>query len=459
MNIRKGITYRPLDCYCDDDTKMLLGKLGAWGYGCLQLILNKLSLENGYYLQWDDRTQCLFALDMYERDDGKIDQCLDFCFNNNIFDKDMYEKHGILTSRGIQENYKQVTQKRIRQWHKPEYVYPELLGEEYLAMQNTETQSCDTQPSYAYAPTSCAQTQVTSPTPVSTPETQPITQQTPQPTAQPLTQSTAPAAQAIQQPATQTTLLSKATPYTLKNSTCDNQSPVNDNQIHPYNIQNNYSCLENSDYGNQNSHSADQNSHFADTNFRSADQNSTQPAQPNCTPKIPSNFQTDVILAQTDVNLSQTGDILGQNDVNLKQSEREREEESIEKRKEERRKESKGERKGNVSQTAPVRLPSETASGTLAQFLSQKLNKKLRNKNLIIDTNDVSADSLYKAIRESAFLRNSQNLDIDWLIANYDDVVSGKYRDFNRTNANPAAIHHRNYDASEVKFSNIDDFL
>ncbi len=406
MNIRKGITYRPLDCYCDDDTKMLLGKLGAWGYGCLQLILNKLSLENGYYLQWDDRTQCLFALDMYERDNGKIDQCLDFCFNNNIFDKDMYEKHGILTSRGIQENYKQVTQKRIRQWHKPEYVYPELLGEEYLDVQSAETQPRDTQQNYTCAPSSRAQTSETAPAPASVPATQPAAQQTPQPTAQLLTQSTAPATQAPQQGSDCTTA---------------------------------------------------QGNHLAQAS--ACDQNSTHSAQPNCTPKIPSNFQTDVILAQTDVNLSQTDDILGQNDVNLKQSEREREEESIEKRKEERKKESKGERKGNVSQTAPVRLPSETASGTLAQFLSQKLNKKLRNKNLIIDTNDVSADSLYKAIRESAFLRNSQNLDIDWLIANYDDVVSGKYRDFNRANANPAAIHHRNYDASEVKFSNIDDFL
>ena len=364
MNIKKGIEYRPIVCYFDDDTKLMIARLGLAGYGCLQLLHNKMSMENGYYIEWNERKQSLFALDIYEKDVKVIKNCVQYCLENGIFDKEMYEKHHILTSLDIQRNYKQITQKRINQWHAPQYVYPELLD--------------------------------------------------------------------------------SATPTAVE---CGYISK-NDNNSTPNRQQNN--VLECENVANEHKN--------ATPNERVL--NNSQATQNNS--KMTSKIQNDVNLAQTDVILGQTDDILGQTDVILKQREREEERES--ESKEERKEESKvkviGERKENVSQTALSSPPSETPSVPLAQFLSQKLNKPLRNPNLVIDSNRINIESLYRAVRESVFLQNNKNLDIDWLVEHYDDVIAGKYKDFSAyKKRNPVAIRHRDYDLSDFKFSNIDDFL
>lgn len=374
MNIKKGIDYRPLVCYFDDDTKLMIGKLGLAGYGCLQLLFNKMAMENGYYLEWNARKQALFTLDIYEKDEQLIENCVQYCLDNGIFDKDMYEKHHVLTSREIQKDYKQITQKRINPWHAPQYVYPELLDErKSIAVE------------YANS---------------------------------------------------------------VADETANAQGPA---AVEHVILQQNYSsgvlkreknekCVQN--YGKQNNKSTHKSKVTTSQNGE----------------KMASKIQNDVNLAQTDDILGQTDDILGQNDVILKQREREEE------RKNQIKKESEikviGEKEENVSQKAAIPPPNETARVPLAQFLSQKLNKPLKNPNLMIDSNRINLDLLYKAVRESVFLQNSMNLDIDWLVAHYDDVVAGRYRDFSTyKKVNPVAIHHRNYDPADVNFNNLDDFL
>lgn len=316
MNARKGLDYRPLDCYMNDDTKILLGKIGAWGYGCLQLIMNKLAIENGYYLPWNKKSQYIFTLDMYEKDDAKIEECVNFCFDNGIFDKEMYDKFGVLTSLEIQQTYKQITQKRVNPWHTPEYVYPQLFAEKQI----------------------------------------------------------------------------KVPPEYLAE------------------------------------------------------------IQMNNNPR-----RMDDIPRRKDDIPRQMDDIPQEMDVSLKQSERESD--IKEESNEESKVKFKGEKKVNTSPPPQEGVASEPASVSLADFLSQKLNKKISNPLTSIDTNKVNAELLYKAIRESTFLRCADNLDLNWLIANYDSVISGKYKDFYAKKQNPVAIRHRDYDFSNIKFDNIDDFL
>ena len=374
MNIKKGIDYRPLVCYFDDDTKLLIGKLGLAGYGCLQLLFNKMAMENGYFLEWSPRKQSLFTLDIYEKDERLIENCVQYCLDSGIFDKEMYEKHSVLTSREIQKDYKQITQKRINPWHAPQYVYPELIDAPKTLVAEYES-----------AKTSVAETVISN----------------------------------------------------------------NDSINEVTNASANIKSSSNKDCNlNITPASMAQNKNLSASNAET----------PQNAEKIASKIQSDVNLAQTDVILRQTDDILGQTDVILKQREREEE------RKSEIKKESEikviGEKEKNVSQTSAIPPPNETASVSLAQFLSQKLNKPLRNPNLMIDSNHVNLDSLYRAVRESVFLQNSMNLDIDWLIAHYDEVVAGKYKDFSAyKKVNPIAIRHRNYNPAEVTFNNIDDFL
>ena len=127
MYTKRGIDYRPIECYYDDNTKILISKHGLRGYAILQLILNKIYFENGYYLKWNEDVQSLFALEV-KASNLVIKQCVDFFIERNIFDKEMYDKFSILTSIEIQQEYARVTYKRVNQWHTKQYVYSSILS-------------------------------------------------------------------------------------------------------------------------------------------------------------------------------------------------------------------------------------------------------------------------------------------------------------------------------------------
>ena len=278
MYTKRGIDYRPIECYYDDNTKILISKHGLRGYAILQLILNKIYFENGYYLKWNEDVQSLFALEV-KASNLVIKQCVDFFIERNIFDKEMYDKFSILTSIEIQQEYARVTYKRVNQWHTKQYVYSSILSEQ-------------------------------------------------------------------------------------------NDSKLSQNDSNQGNIDN----------GNN-------------TEKRTAKQ---------------SNSESE----------------------NQKESESNRE--------------------------------SENDLTTPAVLLSQKLNKELKNPNLKIDTNEINLDALCNAVLESDFLQKAPNLNVDWLVKHYKDVIGGKYKNIEvNSNKNTAIIHQRQYTKEEMNnvFSNIDDWI
>ena len=101
-------------------------------------------------------------------------------------------------------------------------------------------------------------------------------------------------------------------------------------------------------------------------------------------------------------------------------------------------------------------------TATPAVLLSQKLNKELKNPKLKIDTNEINIDALCNAVLESDFLQKAPNLNVDWLVKHYKDVIGGKYKNIEvNSNKNTAIIHQRNYTKEEMDnvFSNIDDWI
>lgn len=119
--VKKGLDYFPLDVDIDSDDKVYLlqAKMGLEGFAILIKVLCKIFRE-GYYANFSEQNKCIFAAKI-GIDKNKIEQFLQVCFEADIFDKSLYDKYEIITSRGIQKRYIEACRRRKVIDIKPEY--------------------------------------------------------------------------------------------------------------------------------------------------------------------------------------------------------------------------------------------------------------------------------------------------------------------------------------------------
>ncbi len=114
MNIKTGIDYFPLDIdfFQDEKVQFVSARFGTRGEAITVRLLCKI-YRNGYYAKWDEDTALLFAK-------GVGDGCSDSCVNDVVhelvkrgfFDRSIFDRFGILTSRGIQKRYLEAGKRR-----------------------------------------------------------------------------------------------------------------------------------------------------------------------------------------------------------------------------------------------------------------------------------------------------------------------------------------------------------
>ena len=107
---KQGLDYFPLDVNIDNKIEIIESKYGILGFGFIIRLFQKI-YANGYYLEWSQYSALLLKkeIGMSEED---IDEFISFCLEINIFDKTLYSKYNILTSRGIQKRYFTVCKRR-----------------------------------------------------------------------------------------------------------------------------------------------------------------------------------------------------------------------------------------------------------------------------------------------------------------------------------------------------------
>ena len=127
MYNKKGIDYRPENCYLDDNTRLMISAVGLNGFAIYTLLLNKIYGEEGYFVKWTSDVEALFAMQI-GANKTTVSECVKYLIARNFFDKEMYNKYKILTSLEIQTEYGRVTYKRVNQWHTPQYVYSSILS-------------------------------------------------------------------------------------------------------------------------------------------------------------------------------------------------------------------------------------------------------------------------------------------------------------------------------------------
>ena len=107
---KQGVDYFPLDVHLDDKFKFIEIKYGLEGFALLIKLFQKI-YSYGYWYKWTEDEALLFA-DENRVDLSKVDGVVNEAVERYIFDKDLYEKYSILTSRGIQKRYKEAVRRR-----------------------------------------------------------------------------------------------------------------------------------------------------------------------------------------------------------------------------------------------------------------------------------------------------------------------------------------------------------
>jgi hypothetical protein len=101
---RQGIDYFPLDVELDDKTEMFLIEKEAVGLAVLISVWQLIYKNEGYYIKYNNDL-CLLIKKRISVDINSINDCIKSAVNRNIFDKELFNKEGILTSRAIQKRF------------------------------------------------------------------------------------------------------------------------------------------------------------------------------------------------------------------------------------------------------------------------------------------------------------------------------------------------------------------
>lgn len=119
--MKTGLDYFPLDCYLDDSVKLIEARLGLEGFALVIKLWQEIYGGEGYYKLFDDDVQLLFAKSI-GIDLEFLKKFLKEALARGIFNKSMYQKYKILTSKGIQERFLKCTKKRKIKEIKSEYL-------------------------------------------------------------------------------------------------------------------------------------------------------------------------------------------------------------------------------------------------------------------------------------------------------------------------------------------------
>jgi hypothetical protein len=101
--LKSGLDYFPLDVTLDEKVELLEAKHGIVGFGILIKLFQKI-YKHGYYIKWSEDALLLFKKQV-NVDINTISAVIIDCYKWEIFNKELFEKYQILTSRGIQRRY------------------------------------------------------------------------------------------------------------------------------------------------------------------------------------------------------------------------------------------------------------------------------------------------------------------------------------------------------------------
>lgn len=110
---KKGLDYYPLDIDFLQDIKVrkIMRACGIQSIAILISLLSSIYRDEGYYVVWDNDMTFLVA-DEVGASEGAVLEVVNKATQVGLFNKDIFKKYKILTSRGIQKRYLEVVSRR-----------------------------------------------------------------------------------------------------------------------------------------------------------------------------------------------------------------------------------------------------------------------------------------------------------------------------------------------------------
>ncbi len=118
---KTGLDYFPLDCALDDKIALIEAEFGLTGFAVIVKLFQKIYGEQGYYCEFTKEVALLFSYKI-GLGGNVVSEIVAASIKRDIFDKDLFDKYEILTSRGIQKRYFEAVNRRKQIEVKNEYL-------------------------------------------------------------------------------------------------------------------------------------------------------------------------------------------------------------------------------------------------------------------------------------------------------------------------------------------------
>ena len=125
--MKQGLDYFPLSCHMDDSVRLVEAELGLEGFALIIKLWQDIYQDEGYYKEFNKDVQLLFAREVNISPEA-LAEFLGVALERGIFNKKLYEKYQILTSKGIQERFLKCTGRRKKIVLKSEYLLADYDG-------------------------------------------------------------------------------------------------------------------------------------------------------------------------------------------------------------------------------------------------------------------------------------------------------------------------------------------
>lgn len=119
--VKEGVDYFPLDVAMDTKVELLEAQFGLKGFAVFVKLLQYIYGGHGYYGEWTEDIGLLFSRKISE-DRNLVSDIVQTALRRGLFHKGLYDKYSILTSKGIQERYFEMTKKRKIEKVQKEYL-------------------------------------------------------------------------------------------------------------------------------------------------------------------------------------------------------------------------------------------------------------------------------------------------------------------------------------------------
>ena len=118
-----GIPWFPLDTHLDEKFELIEAEYGLTGFAVIVKLFQRIYGGQGYYCEWTDDVALLFGRKLDLKPNNSIlKKIINDAISRNIFDRELYNKYHILTSKGIQRRYFGAVSRRKNIGVKKEYL-------------------------------------------------------------------------------------------------------------------------------------------------------------------------------------------------------------------------------------------------------------------------------------------------------------------------------------------------